>query len=341
MRKKKSFNELINLYNKKHNYKYDYSNSVYNGINLNICIICPIHGEFHQTADSHKLYGCPKCGKNKQKEYYTKCSKKHTINEIEKYIKHIGEQYQINFNEIEEYNSIDLITILCKRHNTCNTFQVRKVLNRKSFCNECRSSNRSNISSKPHKNQRITFIDFIHKADVIFPKGFYSFERVYNNKDFLISEELIKVICHRHNLVLMRKAINIINNKCACFTCNKSISGPERIIWKELDELGIKFEFQKVFNGLKIGWKKYLKVDFYIPKFNLVIEYDGEQHFKPLKRGLKLKDDEALERFNILKKNDMIKNQYCIDNLINIERISYQQKNINQIIKTIIHKYEK
>jgi transposase-like protein len=47
-----------------HGDKYDYSKSIYtSSINL-ITIICPTHGEFNQTAQSHygKKYGCQKCG---------------------------------------------------------------------------------------------------------------------------------------------------------------------------------------------------------------------------------------------------------------------------------------
>lgn len=340
MPKKKDFNDLIKLYNIRHKNKYDYSKAIYLGINLDICIQCPIHGEFLQTADSHKLYGCPKCGEIKRNEYYKKCSNKYSTDVIKEYIKSIGNHYIINLKEEYEYNSIDFISVFCAKHNIENKYQIRKILSRKSFCNQCKYINRSIISSKPQLHRRITFSEFIDKTNNIFPKGFYSFEKLYGDTDFLISDAVIKVTCHRHNLVFIRKATNIINNKCACYVCNKSISGPERIIWKELDNRHIQFEFQKVFDGLKIGRKKYLKTDFYIPIFNLVIEYNGEQHYKPLKRGQNISDDEALERFNNLKQNDKIKYQYCINNLINIEIITYKQKNIKKILSDLIIKYE-
>lgn len=46
-----------------HGDKYDYSKTIYSGYNSMLTIICPIHGEFSQTARSH-LYqkqGCPSC----------------------------------------------------------------------------------------------------------------------------------------------------------------------------------------------------------------------------------------------------------------------------------------
>lgn len=50
---------------KKHNGFYDYSKVVYNGSFKPIAIICPTHGEFKQSADSHlRGHGCPKCNAN-------------------------------------------------------------------------------------------------------------------------------------------------------------------------------------------------------------------------------------------------------------------------------------
>jgi hypothetical protein len=47
---------------KVHGDKYDYTKSEYKGANKDICIICPIHGEFWQTPHNHlKGHGCPDC----------------------------------------------------------------------------------------------------------------------------------------------------------------------------------------------------------------------------------------------------------------------------------------
>ena len=48
-----------------HGDKYDYSKAVvYLNAETKICIICPKHGEFWQTQDTHlkKKRGCPQCG---------------------------------------------------------------------------------------------------------------------------------------------------------------------------------------------------------------------------------------------------------------------------------------
>ena len=54
--------EFIRRSNIVHNYKYDYSKSVYVRNNIKVKIICPIHGEFKQQPAKH-MDGdnCPKC----------------------------------------------------------------------------------------------------------------------------------------------------------------------------------------------------------------------------------------------------------------------------------------
>lgn len=56
--------EWIELANKKHNWKYDYSKVLYNGSKEKVEIICPEHGEFWQNPVNHLSGdGCLKCGK--------------------------------------------------------------------------------------------------------------------------------------------------------------------------------------------------------------------------------------------------------------------------------------
>jgi hypothetical protein len=53
--------EFIKKANDYHNYKYDYSKTLYIHGRKKITIICKIHGEFQQFAFKHLLGGCRKC----------------------------------------------------------------------------------------------------------------------------------------------------------------------------------------------------------------------------------------------------------------------------------------
>ena len=61
--------------------------------------------------------------------------------------------------------------------------------------------------------------------------------------------------------------------------------------------------------------------DFYLPNFNLCIEYDGLQHFKSVKYW------GGIEGFKKLKKHDKIKNKFCKSNNIKLLRIKYTKFN--------------
>lgn len=56
--------QFIQKSNEKHDNKYDYSKTVYQGSQKKVTIICPIHGEFEQLAVAHMTrgVGCRHCG---------------------------------------------------------------------------------------------------------------------------------------------------------------------------------------------------------------------------------------------------------------------------------------
>jgi len=60
--KRKRADRFIDEVKKVHSNKYIYDKVVYNKNSDKIIIICPIHGEFEQEANSHLMgHGCPKC----------------------------------------------------------------------------------------------------------------------------------------------------------------------------------------------------------------------------------------------------------------------------------------
>lgn len=63
------------------------------------------------------------------------------------------------------------------------------------------------------------------------------------------------------------------------------------------------------------GWK--LRFDFFIPSYNIAIECDGIQHFKPIEFF------GGEERFSRTQSNDKIKDEYCLQNNITLVRFPY------------------
>lgn len=113
-------------------------------------------------------------------------------------------------------------------------------------------------------------------------------------------------------------------------SCGCIKSKGEKAIATFLKKYNIKFIKEKIFEDCID--KQPLKFDFYIPSKNLLIEYDGEQHFQISRFGNK-SIEEATEKFKLQQKHDQIKNEWCLKNNIELLRISYKDyKNIDKIL---------
>ena len=69
--------------------------------------------------------------------------------------------------------------------------------------------------------------------------------------------------------------------------------------------------------------KRQLPFDFYLPDYNICIEFDGRQHYKSIEY---FGGEKHLE---YVQYNDKIKTEYCLNNNINLIRIKYDE-NINK-----------
>lgn len=107
-----------------------------------------------------------------------------------------------------------------------------------------------------------------------------------------------------------------------CPVCKNSKG--EKRIYNFLTNHNIEFVKEKKFDSCK--YKKPLRFDFYLPSYNICIEYDGEQHYKPIDFANK-GQEWATELYQQNIERDLIKNQYCKDNNIKILRIPYWKTN--------------
>ena len=137
-----------------------------------------------------------------------------------------------------------------------------------------------------------------------------------------------------HGEFLQKPPIHISGSGCP--RCSESKG--ERKINSFLAKENISFKRQKTFNDCvnnKTG--RLLSFDFYLPKYNLCIEYDGEYHYEPWR--LYFDKSEAQEKYNDLKYRDNLKNLYVKNNNIKLLRIPYFEfKNIDKIISSYLFK---
>jgi hypothetical protein len=128
-------------------------------------------------------------------------------------------------------------------------------------------------------------------------------------------------------------ASNLMRNKTLSCGCRKN-SKWEEFIDSYLHSLGLQFEREKRFKDcMNIQKSDMLPFDFYIPKYNLIIEYDGLHHFEPISYW------GGEEKFEITQRNDSIKNNYCLSHNITILRLPYtlNEKEIIEKIQNILN----
>lgn len=108
---------------------------------------------------------------------------------------------------------------------------------------------------------------------------------------------------------------NVLLRGQGCRHCKQS--GGEEMIAYTLDTLGVTYEQEKTFEGLLTATGQLKRVDFYLPDYNIAIEYDGVQHFNAI-------DSWGGERY--LEKNrltDSVTNEYFKQGSSSLYRIPY------------------
>ena len=109
----------------------------------------------------------------------------------------------------------------------------------------------------------------------------------------------------------------------------------ENFIWNWLKYNKIKFEFQKRFQDCKD--KNTLPFDFYIPKYNMCIEFQGSQHYDPGFYIRKRKSyEKGIEKYRIQKLHDEMKKIYCINHNINFLEIKYTENIENKLKEALL-----
>ena len=129
--------------------------------------------------------------------------------------------------------------------------------------------------------------------------------------------------------------LNFTSNGRRCPICKESHG--ERKIREYLTKNNIEFIPQKTFPKLLGTGNKALSYDFYIPFKNLLVEFQGEQHYRPV--DFSSKDMEQAENnFENQQEHDRRKREYAKLNNIDLLEISYLQKDkIEEILNEILN----
>ena len=259
--------------------KYDYSKVNYINTNTKVEIICPIHGSFWQIPNNHlQGQGCPKCGKESRAKERLK-----NINQfIEEAKKVHNDKY--DYSKIYYKNARIKVEIICPIHGSF--FQTPDSHLNGQGCPVC---------GRERPTLRLTKLEILQKIKEA-QGDKYSYAK--SNFDNIKSvEDKIEIICPIHGSFFQKIHSHIYGGE-GCPKCKESHG--EKKIRKWLEEKNIEYVYQKKFKDLGR-----LSYDFYIPSKNLLIEFQGEQHYKPVESF------GGLESFKKQRENDYKKKELC------------------------------
>ena len=168
-----------------------------------------------------------------------------------------------------------------------------------------------------HRAYKYTTEEFIKRA-----KEVHGDKYDYSKVEYIDNKTKICIICPKHGEFLQTPNDHL--NGYGCKICKESHL--ERKVRTLLQNNGFIFESQKTFNWLKNKSNMYL--DFYLPEYNVAIECQGEQHFKPIEYF------GGEEKYNKQIINDDLKKKLCEENNIKLIYFSYNNKD-NDLLKLI------
>ena len=304
----RSLDEFISIATSIHGDKYNYDLVQYTNKRTNIAIYCNTCKQtFLQSPGQHLIgHGCKICADNRLR---------YDINSfIEKSQKVHNDKY--NYDSTVYVDCNIKVKIFCKK---CNDFFEQRPADHMHGigCRKCAIK----FVSEQHKSNTE---EFILKA-----KQKHGDKFNYDLVEYVGAFNKVQILCTKCNILFEQAACNHLNG-AGCPKCRESKG--ENKIAKYLLDKNIRFTKNKIFKTLKD--KSYLKPDFYLDDLILLIEYDGEFHYKAL-MGSTLKEKQ--KNLEDCQRRDKIKNKWAEENNIPLLRIPYWDfDRIEELIEAFI-----
>ena len=264
---------------------------------------CIIHSVYWKASPTNILAGkgCNKCMKDKVGNALIKLHSN--------YIEELAVKNP-SVKVVDEYiNSITPITHHCLTHDIYWKAAPNNILNGEG-CIECKKEKLRKSFAKSHRQYIENITNINPQIEVI--------ETYINAKTPILHR------CKIDGAEWYASPENILAGR-GCPQCNES--NGERYVRLWLDNNNFKYIREKSFCDCVD--KKCLPFDFYLPDYNVVIEYQGQQHYHPVEIF------GGEEVFKKQQKHDNIKREYCKNNNIRLLEIPYY-KNIEEELNNFL-----
>ena len=250
------------------------------------------------------LYCCSQCAKDVQKPKWID-------------IQALFQTYNYTLLSTEYVNAKTKLEYICNKHtDKASQFVTYNNLKNGYGCKYCGRE-------KCAESRRLSFED----AKAIFANhDMELLEQPYTNTSVPMA-----YICKNHLEVGVQYMTTSNAYKQHCPFCNV-VKGEAKII-RYLTKTNTVFEREKSFIDLLGIRGRRLRYDFYLPTYNLLIEYQGEQHEHPVSKF------GGFDQFNVQLEHDKRKRCYALSNNIELLEIWYYDfKNIERILEDKLNK---
>ena len=302
-KQKKTLREFIKDSIQVHGDRYDYSESKYVSKKEKITVICKEHGRFYPTPNNHTKQGnpsgCPKCG------FLLSIEKQ--IKPLETFIKECNDVHGdlYNYSNVNYTRSDEKVTIICNKHG--EFYQSPNSHLRGSGCPECKTEKLTKTLDEFIKDSKEVHGELYNYSKVDYEKG----------------DKKVIIICKKHGEFKQTPRVHLGGGGCQRCSYSKG----ELEVSNYLKKRKIEYIPQFIFDDL--SFERKLRCDFYLNVRNIVIEFNGEQHYKS---NSFFGGEEGLKK---VQESDKLKEDYCKKNNIGFEVIRFDEdvtERLNKIL---------
>lgn len=233
--------------------EYDYSRVDYTDAKTGVLIGCPDHGYSSVIPSTFLINGCPECAREKKyrEDFLKKARRIH------------GSKYDYPRLPVAPGN---IIYIRCKEH---GLFPQRADLHLMGHgCPYCATGGRLPIEERQW--------NFIQKSKQRYGNRFDYSQVIYYDK-----KTPVQIRCREHNYSFFVLPDTHVRRYSGCPICNESLGEIEVRKW--LDGMKVKYESQyNIPNENPKCRRSCLRVDFWLPEHNMIVEFHGEQHYEDI-----------------------------------------------------------
>lgn len=299
MAKKLTTESFIERAKKVHGDKYDYSEVEYIKSSSKVKIICPVHGQFSQTPNSHlNNNGCKSCHFDSMREKYVIPSSAF-VNEAK--LMH-GEKY--DYSKVNYTNSKTKVEIICHKH---GVFEQTPYNHKKGQgCPKCGTESAAN---KIRSNNNT----FIQKS-----KNLHNDKYDYSSVDYHGNKSKVTIICPQHGPFKQIPNSHLLGKGC------QKCSLKQTQMEKNIKNILSRHNIDHTENDRSLIAP--LELDYFIPSKSLAIECDGIYWHSELINGdknyhlnkTKLCSDKGVRLIHIFETELKLKSKIVANRLKNI-----------------------